>query len=99
MSDKDELPHGVYSINGGPAFPWQMTIPAGSPNPIQGRVVPEGHVDNEVFPGMTLRDYFAGQALTRVYDAGGRYGSEGLKQCAEYCYRMADAMLAERSRS
>jgi sulfite reductase beta subunit-like hemoprotein len=48
--------------------------------------------------GMTLRDWFAGQALLRVYNDGGRYSPEGMKQVAKYSYAMADAMLAERER-
>lgn len=49
-------------------------------------------------PGMTLRDWFAGQVLPAVYHPGGRYGPEGFAQVAEYAYAMADAMLAERDR-
>jgi hypothetical protein len=48
--------------------------------------------------GMSLRDWFAGQALLRVYNDGGRYSPEGMKQVAKYSYAMADAMLAERER-
>uniref|UniRef100_A0A6M3J6Y6 Uncharacterized protein n=1 Tax=viral metagenome TaxID=1070528 RepID=A0A6M3J6Y6_9ZZZZ len=48
--------------------------------------------------GMTLRDWFAGQVLPSVYDRGGRYGPEGMKQVAEYAYACADAMLAERDK-
>ena len=49
-------------------------------------------------PGMTLRDWFAGQALHVVHSNGGRYSDEGAKQVAKYCYAIADAMLAERER-
>lgn len=41
-------------------------------------------------PGMTLRDYFAGQALVAM---GTRWGPETV---AEECYRYADAMLEAR---
>ncbi len=41
--------------------------------------------------GMSLRDYFAGQALASVMiDFHAHPGT------AEYCYKMADAMLKER---
>ena len=43
--------------------------------------------------GMTLRDYFAGQALAG-YLADGVVSEP--QHCAEFAYRMADAMLAER---
>ena len=69
--------------DGGPAFPEAIAIgPSGDVYP--------------GFGGMSLRDWFAGQVLTRVYANEGRYGPEGLKQCAEYAYAMADAMLAAR---
>lgn len=40
--------------------------------------------------GMLLRDYFAGQALI------GYVGKDKYLAVAEYCYRMADAMLKDR---
>jgi hypothetical protein len=50
--------------------------------------------------GMTLRDYFAAKELVRmehaqcaVNDVQGAYA-----RVAGHCYRMADAMLAERSK-
>lgn len=39
--------------------------------------------------GMTLRDYFAGQALANV-------NAVDVTQAAELCYQIADAMLKER---
>lgn len=44
-------------------------------------------------PGMTLRDWFAGQALTGWLSDG--VVSEP-QYCAEFAYRMADAMLEAR---
>jgi len=44
---------------------------------------------------MSLRQWYAGQALAAVYDNGGRYGPEGMKQVAEYAFKIADAMIAE----
>ncbi len=46
------------------------------------------------YAGMTLRDYFAGQALIQwrhTMDEASSY-----LQCAEWCYEMADAMLKAR---
>lgn len=56
--------------------------------------------------GMTLRDYFAGQALATVllgnhYDENGYALSADMrpKAYAQDAYQIADAMLAERSKS
>lgn len=46
---------------------------------------------------MSLRDYFAGIALARLdYNELRVLGNNG--SIAEGCYKMADAMLAERSK-
>lgn len=42
-------------------------------------------------PGMTLRDYFAGQALAMSQP-------DGPASLADWAYRVADAMLAERAK-
>ena len=48
--------------------------------------------------GMTLRDYFAGQALAGL--AGMGAASEDMEACdqAWFAYEIADAMLKERSK-
>ena len=46
------------------------------------------------FPGMTLRDYFAGQYLSTYVDGG----SGDANTIAYTCYVVADAMLKERSK-
>ena len=64
-----------------------------------------------LLPGMSLRDYFAGQALAgdssqedhRRYDKEcGLTLEQWREQCfasdAKYCYALADAMLAEREK-
>ena len=63
-------------------------------------------IDEPAFPrdhrylghnGMTLRDYFAGQALLMQSDA--MIGMPSVRAGkAEYAYAMADAMLAARQR-
>lgn len=46
--------------------------------------------------GMTLRDWFAGQALAGMY---AQFGAElSPSAFASFAYRLADAMLAARSR-
>lgn len=45
--------------------------------------------------GMSLRDYFAGQALAGYFAAPNTY-HRNATDCADYLYQMADAMLAAR---
>jgi len=45
-------------------------------------------------PGMTLRDYFAGQALAGVFSDNTFDASANA--VVETCYRLADAMLKQR---
>lgn len=52
-------------------------------------------------PGMTLRDWFAGQALIGLATTnhGNDWGTSGVRHgtiCAEKAYAIADAMLKER---
>ena len=55
------------------------------------------NTDEKAFPsgptwtdrGMTLRDYFAGQALTTFNEDDGM----DVSCIADWCYRMADAMM------
>ncbi len=68
---------------GGLAFPLPgMTLSDG-----------RGYASN---PGMTLRDWFAGQVLVGVWSDSTLSGTP--KTIAEGCYEMADAMLAERAK-
>jgi hypothetical protein len=48
-------------------------------------------------PGMTLRDYFAARAMTGLL-ACPNY-DDYPERTAEACYRLADAMIAERGKS
>ena len=45
--------------------------------------------------GMTLRDYFAGQAMAAV-NLGIGVSDEYYRKTAKHCYAVADAMLKER---
>lgn len=57
-----------------------------------GKRVSKSGVNIGFGQGMSLRDYFAGQVL-----AGDGIGDGmTLKEAAEFCYKMADAMLEER---
>ena len=69
--------------NGGPAFP------------IKGR----GAFDLELVQaeGMSLRDWFAGQALVGITAHPTNNDAEGGAFFAGEAYRMADAMIAARS--
>ena len=66
---------------------------AAFPRPV-GHYPHVGCTYSEQQSGMTLRDYFAGQALMSLNwrDTGKLYATD-----AEMCYQMADAMLAARS--
>jgi hypothetical protein len=67
--------------------------------PVPGFVNGNG---NEMYPeyGMSLRDWFAGQALAGIMgDAGMRpSGVHEFAHLAERLYQLADAMLAERAK-
>ena len=73
--------------DGGPAFPMQVNSANGNYN----------------YGGMSLRDWFAGQALNGVTTTANGLGSldelsrkEIMMKCAEIVYEFADAMLAAR---
>lgn len=79
--------------NGGPAFPCQARTPE--------------QVEYDIWPeqGMSLRDYFAGQALAfmgnahvveAILNAAKARTRSSLGVAASYAYELADAMLAAR---
>jgi hypothetical protein len=71
--------------NGGPAFPTYQSDH-------------QGKAANTTFEpkgGMTLRDYFAGQALVST-NLGIGVAEEFYSRTAEHCYALADAMLKAR---
>jgi hypothetical protein len=73
--------------DGGPAFP------AGSVS--QNQATGET-VLHQPFGGMTLRDYFAGEALPIAYEACGP-NKQGWNGIAQVAYAIADAMLKARA--
>jgi len=53
---------------------------------------------NQDYPGMTLRDYFAAQALNGLMASGGPVNTGREGNVAQWSYLMADAMLKERDK-
>jgi hypothetical protein len=74
--------------DGGPAFP------------VPEKIDQDGGISGTSHPGMSLRDWFAGQALLAVGMAENMPDerSFAVKAAASWCYACADAMLAEREK-
>jgi hypothetical protein len=87
---------GSTQNDGGPAFPHEADYIRNEGGGYEFKV--------DFHAGMTLRDWFAGQALTAIplKDDGKRTPHEDRKQEAMWvataAYRYADAMLAARER-
>ena len=76
----------MSNINdGGPAFPVLDTS--------QNLATGETTVHQACYSGMTLRDYFAAQAMQGMIAAAENYQTHEL---AQYAYEVADAMLKAR---
>jgi hypothetical protein len=76
--------------DGGPAFPRPNLQQAGEVNAENDMCYREWGAE-----GMSLRDWFAGQALQGMCAANPKTSSVEL---AAFCYAMAGAMLAERAK-
>lgn len=65
-------------------------------NAVQG---PKGEILEEGHEGMTLRDYFAAEALKPILDNNsGRILSDGIiETCVVDAYKVADRMIKERT--
>lgn len=72
--------------DGGPAFPRLESL--------HGNHVRVPDYRAESVGGMSLRDYFAGQAITGI----GATPVREVDEAANWAYQMADAMLAERAK-
>ena len=87
--------------NGGPAFPSKIVTPSDCPCGACEPTVTDG-------PGMSLRDYFAGQALAGLLGRSTMdvphcedcrpVGDDPGEHYADIAYRYADAMLAQREK-
>lgn len=73
-------------MNGGPAFPVYT---------------PDMNVADDAGPGMSLRDWFAGQALPYLTEflVLELYNDRGPSDIAAKAYQIADAMLAQRAKA
>ena len=73
--------------DGGPAFPQTTVVdPTGSWVTVERGAV-----------GLSLRDWFAGQAITGILADNEEYGPT-VQEAAETAYKIADAMLKARTR-
>ena len=60
---------------------------------------PLKHADDKFNPGMTLRDYFAGQIITGVVSNEAVFRNlETFRDTAEFAYEIADKLLIERQK-
>lgn len=75
--------------DGGPAFP-AFSNPGSRESYAAGGVFP--------FGGMSLRDYFAAKAMADVLH-GFNWERENIQKAAALSYKIADAMVAERTNS
>lgn len=98
--------------DGGSAFPVDFTIPDGAPvSNNGGPLLPAKGTQRFVNQGMSLRDYFAGEALTALiaqplwqegmtgiaFRLGGG-GNDEAANFAKAAFAIADAMLLERAK-
>jgi len=73
-----------------------MHSPSDRYNPPAFPVVQECGYDDPVMNGMSLRDYFAAKAMQAMCEEVSRY--DHFDSVAKDSYKMADAMLKERSK-
>ena len=60
---------------------------------------PLKHSEDKFNPGMTLRDYFAGQIITGVLSNTPLWNDiTTLQQSADFAYELADALLIQRQK-
>ena len=74
----------VSNINTWPTFPAEQKADAG--------------IWQYPHTGITLRDYFAGKELSKTEAVDVCGTTYDYARLADHCYRMADAMLAERAK-
>lgn len=59
---------------------------------------PLKHSDDKYNPGMTLRDYFAGQVIVGIISNQDNNGQFSLRESARVAYEIAEALLTERQK-
>lgn len=83
----------MTATHGGPAFPVKLESRPEESTGFIGELIPQGFTT--FYGGMTLRDYFAAEAIQLVgIKHNGDLGT--YENTAAKAYRLADAMLAER---
>lgn len=84
--------------DGGPAFPGRSNQPVRYSG-MDGKISGYTTMEPINMPGMSLRDWFAGQALAGLLAQSNGSATGSHKEAgARWAYEMADAMLAERSK-
>lgn len=78
---------------GGSAYPYKVIIEGPGYDPVTQKEVPSGTAMHHHFPGMSLRDHFAGLAMTASVHKVAIGDYRGL---AEAAYDLADAMIKAR---
>jgi hypothetical protein len=86
------LPSGATNISGVHPPPFSEVNDGGPAFPI------EELATGKIFPGMSLRDYFAAAALTASIDLFKMNEPSDFPEAAEIAYKMADAMIAQRDK-
>ena len=82
--------------DGGPAFPQHDLSSYGIGPAMRGYVPGEEESGRYEVEGMSLRDWFAGQAINGLLSAG--VGTASEKIASDAAYRVADAMLSRRGK-
>lgn len=80
--------------NGGPAHP--IFVVAGAAHLGEHQLEQLRKAVEDRAPGVSVRDYFAAQALTALAPVWADHGTPA--EVATDCYKLADAMLAERAK-
>jgi hypothetical protein len=88
---------GSTHNDGGPAFPTGLEYAPKGFEVSQGMTLRDYFAGQALISqGMTLRDYFAGQALMGILNNAGCFADMKDSDVAENAYRAADAMLKAR---
>lgn len=85
--------------DGGPAYPTKGSLMFYFPEELRGELENIERTIERSYSGMTLRDWFAGQAMSGFIYTGvtGENRVVWCEEAATIAYMVADAMLAERS--